>query len=155
MSTSDLNRRDFHKLTMAAFGGVLAGSVTGCNKKTEAVKTDEKPKGDLAKTEEVAVKTDPDAHLCRGLNTCKGKGQGANNECAGQGACATFAAHECAGENACKGQGGCGENPGKNDCKGKGHCHVPLMKHAWEKVRKSLEEQLKESGKTIGPAPNA
>ena len=30
MDPQELNRRDFHRLTMAAVGGVLAGTVTGC-----------------------------------------------------------------------------------------------------------------------------
>ena len=68
-------------------------------------------------------------HVCRGLNTCKGKGAGAKNDCAGQGDCATAKAHTCAGDNDCAGLGGCNADvkaPGENACKGKGGCHVPI-----------------------------
>ena len=30
MKKTDLNRRDFNRLSMAAFGGVVAGSLVGC-----------------------------------------------------------------------------------------------------------------------------
>ena len=33
----ELNRRDFSKLSMAAFGGLMAGSMVGCGAKTEKV----------------------------------------------------------------------------------------------------------------------
>ncbi len=46
-------------------------------------------------------------HVCRGLNTCKGKAQSGKNDCAGQGDCATAKAHTCAGDNDCAGLGGC------------------------------------------------
>lgn len=91
-------------------------------------------------------------NVCRGLNTCKNKGQG-DHECAGQGACATAEAHSCKGENACKGQGGCGSNPGQNECKGKGNCAVPLNDKAWKKARAAFEKAAKEQGMKIGPAP--
>ncbi len=150
--SEDLSRRRFHEITVAAFGGLFAGSLTGCEKAPKPkVETAEEAKEAAAAAEEAAKKAD--LHLCRGLNTCKGKGKGGNNDCAGTGACATFASHECAGENACKVQGGCGEKPGLNECKGKGSCAVPLMDHAWDKVRKQLEEKMKAAGKDVGKAP--
>lgn len=149
--SQDLTRRRFNEITVAAFGGLMAGSLAGCNK--------EKPKTETAAAvdpeAEAAAKKKADLHLCRGLNTCKGKGKGGNNDCAGTSTCATFAQHDCAGENACKGQGGCGEKPGANECKGKGACHVPLMDHAWDKIRKSLEEKFKADSKELGKAPAA
>jgi hypothetical protein len=100
-----------------------------------------------------------DPHVCRGINTCKNKGEkGTTNECAGQGHCATVKSHSCQGMNDCKGQGGCGENPGENECKGKGGCAVPLdagKKMTWQKARKRFEELMKKAGKTFGDAPAA
>lgn len=140
----------------------LAGAVAGCGKPEEKKPAaqsapaapaesaeSEKPKSDDA---EVAA-TDAEAHLCRGLNTCKGKGAGGENACAGQGDCATVAHHTCGSKNTCKNLGGCGEDAGANACKGKGGCHVPLMKSAWETVRKRFESKMKEEGKEFGEAP--
>lgn len=134
-----LSRRDFNKLTVAAFGGVLLGTtLTG----RAADKDDHDPKLLLE-----------EPHVCRGLNTCKEKGKGKNNACAGQGNCATADKHSCKGENACKGQGGCGEYPGQNSCKGKGGCEVPLAEKKWAKARKAFEEQMTKAGKKFGDAP--
>jgi hypothetical protein len=135
MSVSRLDRRAFHKLAVAALGGIVAG-VTGCAKKAPP-----------------EASTDKDAHVCRGLNACKGKGKGGANACAGQGACATVAEHTCNGENQCKGLGGCKETAGQNACKGKGECAVPLKDKTWEKARKKFEEAMKPKGKEIGEAP--
>jgi hypothetical protein len=140
MSDHDLNRRDFSRLTAAAFGGILAGasvSLGADDKKTSA---------------KSPLLFEP--HACRGLNTCKGKGKGGKNACAGQGACASVDAHSCRGDNACRGQGGCGEKPAENKCKGMGGCEVP-MEHeaAWKKARKRFEEVMKAEGKTFGAAP--
>lgn len=136
---ADLSRRDFGKLTMAVFGGVLLGTTLGHGAESEG-------------------KHDPllllqDKHVCRGLNTCKGKGKGGDNSCAGTGKCATTDAHGCKGDNACKGQGGCGEYPGQNACKGLGSCDVPLSDKTWKKARKAFEVQMKKAGKTVGAAP--
>lgn len=138
MADRELNRRRFHQLSVAAFGGVLAGAA--------ATQAEDKPQA-----------TSPllgDPHVCRGLNTCQGKGADKMNTCAGQGTCATAKAHACGGENDCKGQGGCGATPGENACKGQGLCHVPL-EHAgaWEKARKRFEELMTKAGKKFGPAP--
>ncbi len=59
MQDHELSRRNFSKLTMAAFGGMLAG--VGVARAADDKKTGEK---------------NPylyDPHICRGLNTCKGK----------------------------------------------------------------------------------
>jgi hypothetical protein len=138
-----MNRRDFHKLAAAAFGGMLAGAnlAHGDDKK------DIKPKDE---------KKDPflqEPHICRGLNTCKAKGKDGKNECTGQGACATTEKHTCSGDNACRGLGGCGEKPGQNACKGKGECGVPLDEKAWKKARTRYEEVMKKEGKKFGDAP--
>ena len=140
MAREELNRRDFHKLAAAAFGGLLAGTELG-------QAAEDKPKDD---------KKNPllqEPHVCRGLNTCKGKGKGGKNDCAGMGDCATAKAHTCGGDNACRGLGGCGETPGENKCKGMGDCHVPLTDKAWAKARKRFEEVMTKEGKKVGPAP--
>lgn len=135
-----LSRRDFGKLTMAAFGGVLMGATLT----SRAAENDNKHDPALLLQ---------DKHVCRGLNTCKGKGKGADNSCAGTGNCATAEAHSCKGDNSCKGQGGCEEYPGQNSCKGQGSCDVPLKEKTWKKARKSFEGQMKKAGKTVGDAP--
>lgn len=135
-----LSRRDFGRLTAAAFGGVLLGSTLI---------------GRAADSEGKAAPAGDDKHVCRGLNTCKGKGKGGNNSCAGMGNCATADAHSCKGENACKGQGGCGGKAGENSCKGTGGCDVPLKEKSWKKARKAFEAKMKAAGKTVGEAPKA
>ena len=70
MQPSNVNRRGFHKLTMAAFGGMVAGAgASALGQEKEA----DKPQ----------VNVDPalllsEPHVCRGLNTCKGKSKGDN-----------------------------------------------------------------------------
>lgn len=139
ITSSNLSRRDFGKLTAAAFGGVLLGSA-------------------LISSAAEQGQHDPELllqekHVCRGLNTCKGKGKGGDNSCAGMGNCALADTHACKGDNACKGQGGCGEYPGQNSCKGLGSCEVPLKKKTWKTARKAFEAQMKKAGKTFGDAP--
>jgi len=136
MEGHELTRRDFSKLTMAALGGMLAGAAATVH----------------AAQEKSPLLSDP--HICRGLNTCKGKGQGGTNACAGTGACATAEAHACKGQNACKGQGGCGANPGENACKGQGGCEVPVEHDAaWQKARARFEAAMAAEGKAVGAAP--
>lgn len=154
------NRRDFSKLALAAFGGMVAGCQPE-NAPPAASGTlpasGEKKEGAKA-GESVAKVTPKELHLCRGLNSCKGLGGGATagkNSCAGQGACATVAEHSCGGHNDCKGFGGCGEKAGQNECKGKGGCHVPLMEDAWKSVRVLFEKKMKAEGKKFGEAPGA
>lgn len=138
MQPSEPNRRDFTKLAAAALGGLVAGTAIAQEKK------DEKKKNPLLS----------DKHVCRGLNTCKGKGAGGKNDCAGMGSCATAKAHECATLNECRGQGGCGEKPGENECKAMGKCAVPIKEaKTWEKARKRFEELAKAEGLKVGPAP--
>jgi hypothetical protein len=94
-------------------------------------------------------------HLCRGLNSCQGKGKSGDNKCAGQGTCATTlnAPHECATGNACKGQGGCSETVGKNQCAGLGNGSVPLLDEEWPRLRKEFEARMARLKKKVGPAP--
>jgi hypothetical protein len=134
----NVSRRDFGKLALAAFGGVVAGSMLGGS----LLSADEKKMDAAAKA---------DAHACCGLNACKGQGKGGDNACAGQGACATTDAHGCNGQNACKNQGGTGHN----DCKGKGSCAVPIKGDNWTKARKHYEASMKKAGKKLGAAPAA
>lgn len=152
MQPGRLERRDFHKLTLAAFGGVLAGTLPGCDS-GNAPKTGSTPPKSTGDGKTVAA-APQDKHLCHGLNSCKDKGASGKNDCAGQGTCATIT-HACAQANECKGQGGCGNDPGENTCKGQGSCTVPLMDDAWKKVRGRLEADLKKAGKTAGPDPKA
>ena len=163
MNEQGLNRRDFHRLTMAAFGGVVAGTVGGCGEekpapavKPTASSTPNSPTPD-SKTkpaEVAAADVTGEPHACRGLNACKNQGSSGKNDCAGQGECATKSwEHSCGGENACKGQGGCGNDATQNECKGKGGCHVPLMDSVWDKARKHFEDKMKETGKEVGAAP--
>src|SRR5262245_41179605 len=110
-----VTRRDFHRLAMAAFGGVMAGSVAGCGGGNETAPakspttatppaggTSEKPDGandDVLAASVAAVAVE--RHVCRGLNACKNQGAGGENECAGRGNCATVEHHTCGGSNAC------------------------------------------------------
>ncbi|MDB5307077.1 MAG: hypothetical protein JWO38_1279 [Gemmataceae bacterium] len=141
MFSPDPNRRDFTKLAAAALGGLVAGTaVTAAEKKDDKKDKTKNP-----------LLSEP--HVCRGLNTCKGKGKGDKNDCAGASACATLKAHTCKGENDCRGQGGCGAKPGENECKGMGGCAVPLSDKAWPKARKRFEEVMEKAGKKVLPAP--
>jgi len=135
----NVNRRDFNKLTAAVFGGMVAGS-TGLS----AMADDKKKDKDKKKKE---------AHVCRGLNSCKGQDAPGKSACAGQGACATAKSHVCKGHNACKNQGGCGATPGENACKGKGSCAVPLKPKAWKVARARFEARMKKAKKPFGAAP--
>ncbi|MFK5922578.1 MAG: hypothetical protein QM496_10395 [Verrucomicrobiota bacterium] len=136
-SIQDQSRRNFfNKLAVAAGGGVLLGAAGMAR---------------AADDEKSPLLSDP--HTCKGLNTCKGKGAGGKNDCAGQGACATAEKHSCHGHNACKGQGGCGSSAGENSCKGKGECSVPLSKKTWKKARRAFEKEAKKAGIKVGPAP--
>jgi hypothetical protein len=147
---SDFNRRNFHKLTLAALTGMLAGTA-GCE---QANHSETKPEAAAPAKEADVAQADPAWHLCRGLNTCKGQGADEKNACAGQGTCASASVrHDCGGPNECKGQGGCGSDAGANACKGKGGCHVPLMDDAWKTVRKNFEAKMKKQEKKFGEAP--
>jgi hypothetical protein len=137
MNASWLNRRDFHKLAVAALGGILTGSMSGCGGRSTMK---DPPFGEL--------------HVCRGLNACRGTGNGGKNECAGRGQCATIK-QDCAGKNKCKNQGGCGTNPAANDCAGKGGCAMPLMADAWTKARQRFEAEMAHRGISFGEAPAA
>ncbi len=141
MNPSNPNRRDFTRLAAAAIGGLVAGSAALADEK-EPDKKDKKINPLLA-----------EPHVCRGLNSCKGKGKGGKNECAGTGACASVKDHSCKGDNTCRGEGGCGAKPGENECKGMGACSVPLDAKAWPKARMRFEELMKKAGKTVGKAP--
>lgn len=144
MSKANVNRRAFSKLSLAAVGGLLAG--TGA----QLVQAQDK-KSDLG-VDPALLLSGP--NTCKGLNACKGEGKG-DHSCAGQGACATAKKHACAGENECKGLGGCGGYPGQNTCKGKGECAVPLSASTWKLARKQFEQLMKASGKKVGPAPKS
>lgn len=144
MQPSDPNRRHFQKLTLAAFGGLLAGSSSSARAEE---KQDGKPQ----------VNVDPalllqEPNVCRGLNTCEGKGKG-NHDCAGKSACTTLTSHSCMGQNDCKGKGGCGGYPGQNTCEGKGHCAIPLKEATWTTARKQFEHLMKDAGKKVGDPP--
>jgi hypothetical protein len=141
MTPSEPNRRDFTKLAAAALGGLVAGT---------AVAAEDKKDDKKDKTKNPFLS---EPHVCRGLNTCKGKGKGGKNNCAGSSACATVKAHTCKGENDCRGQGGCGAKPGENECKGMGDCAVPLSAKVWPKARKRFEEVMAKAKIKVLPAP--
>ena len=135
-----LNRRDFGKLTLAAFGGVLAGSLVGERLLAAEKKVEKAAEGGFWLKE---------PHICCVLNTCKGHGKDAKNNCAGMGNCATVAAHGCNGTNACAGQ----DQTGTNSCKGKGSCGVPVTGDTWKQARGNFEAAMKKAGKKFGAAP--
>jgi hypothetical protein len=147
----DVNRRDFNRLSMAVFGGMLAGATAGCGGGDQPAQ--QPPPTDGAGQAADASAAPKEIHACRGLNSCKGLGAGGDNSCAGTGACATAKAHTCAGMNECKNQGGCGEKPGYNDCKGMGGCGLPIHEGAWEMARKTFEEKMQSASKEFGAAP--
>jgi hypothetical protein len=146
MDKSALNRRDFQRLTAAALGGLIAGA----GMTSGASAADEAPKKDKNKNPMLG-----EPHVCRGINMCKNLGASKQNACAGQGTCATAAAHGCHADNECRGQGGCGAKPGENNCKGMGECGVPMQGKTWKKARARFEELMAKEGKKVGPAPAA
>ncbi len=151
----NFSRREFHKLTAAALGGMVAGTLIGCgSEKNPAANSGDKSKegASAAAAAGTSIVIAAAIHACRGLNECKGLGASAKNDCAGLGDCATVK-HDCATMNDCKHQGGCGEAPGFNDCKTKGGCSVPIGGAMWEKARAKFEQQMKAAGKQFGPAP--
>jgi len=169
MADERLTRRDFHKLSLAALGGAVSGAVlAGCSQDPgggdaatdggdphaghdHGAGHDHAP-ADVAETAQASpFLSEP--NVCRGLNVCKGHGQGGGNDCAGMSACHTAAKHGCHGHNECKGQGGCGETAGMNDCKGTGKCGVPLKESTWTKARARFETALKATSKSYGEPP--
>jgi hypothetical protein len=156
MDDQGLNRRDFHRLSMAALGGVVAGTVAGCSEEKKpaaapATGTPSAARSEPGKPEGTEVAAAGEPHACSGLNACKGQGASGKNDCAGQGDCATKSwHHSCHGMNDCKGQGGCGETATINDCKQKGECSVPLMGKAWKAAREHFEKKMEEAGKKVG-----
>ncbi len=140
MKDKELSRRDFGKLTAAALGGAIAGATLG-QRALHAAAT--------AADGGTGAPPPKDAHICCGLNSCKGKGKAASNSCAGTGSCATVASHGCAGQNACAEQGPTGDNA----CKGKGGCAVPVSGDGWKKLRSNWEASMTKAGKKFGPAP--
>jgi predicted small lipoprotein YifL len=160
---ADLDRREFHKFTAAALGGLLAGTAAGCGGKgpvPQAASPAGQPEplrlgepAEIALTDKQVELLTDEIHACRGLNICKGLGRSKDNDCAGQGTCASVADSTCGGNNECATLGGCGETAGLNDCKGQGGCHIPLMDEAWTKARAAFEAAMKKTGKEFGPAP--
>ncbi len=174
------NRREFAKLTAAAFAGLLAGVLVEIGRSRSKVgekstKTDgptqSAPKGNKEISQPAIAHSDApklppppsgtdlnlllagEPHTCRGLNTCRGKDKKHSNSCAGRGTCATAESHACNGQNVCKGQGGCDISAGINTCKGKGACAVPLKDATWKLARARFEQLAKAKNLAIGPAP--
>lgn len=159
-ASSEIDRRLFHQLTVAAFMGAVAG--TADDAAAQARKQKDKP----------ADRGNPmllEPNICRGLNICKGKGRGDGlggpNKCVGMSVCATAPAHICNGKNECRGLGACDVGdparyqigyPGENTCKTKGACGVPIPQekdHIWQQARRRFEALLKDAGGNAGPAP--
>ena len=153
MRKSKVTRRDFNRLSAAAFGGMMTGALAGCQQPADTG-GGSTPAASDGNGDDMAAAAG-DKHICRGLNACKGQDPTGTNECAGMGVCATAAKHDCSGQNDCKGQGGCGENPGGNDCKGNGKCHVPMSPDKWDKARAAFEARMEAAGKQVGAAPEA
>jgi hypothetical protein len=181
MSFSEIYRRDFSRLSLAAFGGLVAGTAarvalaqdakatpkgkSAAKDETESTDTKSEGKSDdkkpARKTRKPAKKKE--MHVCRGLNTCKGQGRSGENKCAGMGDCSTTATdHTCASENQCKGQGGCAVRVGKmglNECANQGGGAVPLYfedtpkNSPWHMARARFEARMKRAGREFGPAP--
>ncbi len=155
MNKDSVNRRDFHKLTVAAMGGMMAGSFVGCTGKSEKSgdKSGSNASGKSGSEnadngkENTALAAWTGEHVCRGLNACKGQGKGKTNDCAGLGECATVEAHDCGPKNTCKNLGGCGETAASNECKAKGNCHVPLMESGWQTAYKKFKADMEKAGK--------
>jgi len=119
----------------------------------------------------VSYNDDRDLHACMGLNSCKNNDIFGDNNCAGQGYCATSAPHVCKTLNECKGQGGCGLfgdesdqcHPGENACKYQGTCGTPIQAErfstngpnmnlsVWVLARKRFEERM--GGESFGESP--
>ena len=137
MKKTELDRRNFHKFTAAAFGGALTGALAGCSSSDDS---------DADTAEDGGEEVVPEMNVCRGLNMCKGLGAGGENACSGQGTCATLPAHSCNGQNLCRAQGGCGQT--------QGDCAVPMKDDgAWQIARDRLAEKLALDGKEMGEAP--
>ena len=161
MPSQGLDRREFHQLTLAVLGGVVAGTTIGCGNRLETPKStisqpsslSDKPTGKMTLSARAEEEILNEPHTCRGLNSCKGLGRDKENACAGQGTCASIADAACSGQNDCHGQGGCGSNPGMNECKGQGGCSVPLMGMAWETARNAFELAMTKNNKNYGSAP--
>ncbi|HUG93714.1 MAG TPA: hypothetical protein VML55_22985, partial [Planctomycetaceae bacterium] len=101
MKRDELTRRDFHRLTAAAMGGLVAGTIAGCGggdqkeAGTDGARgtpgtgqpagppSDATAVGDAEKYDVALLLEEP--HVCRGLNTCMNKGASGENACAGQG----------------------------------------------------------------------
>jgi hypothetical protein len=137
---------------------VVAGSLVGCSDKPRkgAGKDDDHDDHDDHPEPKLAYMLEgtDGKHACHGLNACKGKGHGGENECAGMSTCYTANKHECAHKNDCKAQGGCEEFPGANECKAHGECAVPLGDKAWKKARANFEKIYQEkNGKEPGADP--
>ncbi|MCC7419458.1 MAG: hypothetical protein IT428_04215 [Planctomycetaceae bacterium] len=150
MSSPDLSRRDFNRLTAAAFGGLLAGTAVGCAQKEPAKPAAGTATPAVTPPGEAVASAKVEPHACRGLNSCKSD----KNECAGASTCAT--GKWGPGENACKNLGGCGDKPGANECKEQGGCMVPMTADhgdAWDRARKAFEERMTKAGKKFRDAP--
>jgi len=152
MEDKNVSRRNFSKLTLAAAGGVIAGSQAAWGQEGSDKKKENEKGEKQFPVEAGLLLSDP--NVCRGLNSCQGKGKG-EHACAGQSACATVEAHSCHGTNDCRGQGGCGGYPGQNTCKEQGHCAVPLSDKAWGLARKQFEHLMKDMDKKFGEPAEA
>ena len=167
MKRTELNRRDFNKLTAAAFGGIVVGTVVGCGGNggddgtgggdgdagtdgtdtgdgTDGAASDTGPRG-----AEIAAN-----NACSGLNQCMNYGKG-EHACAGQGSCSTVEAHSCHGQNTCKYLGGCDGTAGTNECAEMGGCGVPMnpSEEAWAQARAAFEKRMMAMNKPFGDPP--
>ena len=73
MDKPELNRREFQRLAGAALGGMMLGAGV---LESSLLAADENPVFEEKKS---LMLSEP--HVCRGLNTCKGKGADKKNSC--------------------------------------------------------------------------
>jgi hypothetical protein len=122
MNPKDLNRRDFTRLTAAAFGGMIAGSTIGCGEaaKNETAKTPGTPAPESGSSA-------PKRSRPPGVKNPKRNGE---DEKASEEIQKKIAAGEgeyvmLSGKNVCRGLNTCKEHKGgDNACGGRGECAV-------------------------------
>ena len=143
MDGSQMNRRDFQRLTAAALGGVIGGSMHApprrCGRRHGEVAAGRTPR--LSRAE----------HL-QGEKRLR-RDQRQERHVPAKAAAPRPRSTTAKARIPAKGQGGCGEHPGENTCKAKGSCEVPLKDKAWDKARANFEAAMKKAGKKFGPAP--
>ena len=139
MSNSEFNRRQLQRLTLAAFGGMMAGA-------SVAQAKDEVPKKDKDKNPLLG-----EPHVCRGLNVCKALGVDKKNACAVRAFRHGESAHVSHAQRMSR-PGRLRRAP-RRELLQSPRRMVPLMDKTWDKARKRFEELMKKDKKEFGEAP--